>query len=201
MFGKKGADIILALDMDEFFGSVIFLIPVSLFTVNLTACTVKRFLNQLRGGRRNFAPDIIHVGLMVLVLGGVFSSLSKQEGVYFLAPGETLELPEKYSFSLLEFRIERYPDGSIKDWISYIKVYSSKNILRESYPLEVNRPLRLGRYRLYQYSYIEEMGRVFSGIKVVSDPGYGVVLAAFMLVGIGLVSHYILKFFTRRNHR
>ncbi len=201
MYGEKGAGIINVLHMGEFFSSAIFLIPVGLFSLNLAACTVKRFMNQLRGRRRNFAPDIIHVGLLVLIAGGAFSSLSKEEGVFFLAPGETLELPGQYSISLLDFKIEQYPNGRVKDWISYIKVYSSGDIIRISYPLEVNRPLRLGGYRLYQYSYIVEKGIVFSGLKVVSDPGYGVILVSFLLIGAGLISHYIFKLLTRRKIR
>jgi cytochrome c biogenesis protein len=151
------ARIILLTDFSRFFSSLLFLIPSILFFINLSACTIKRLTGELRKTEnRRFGPVLLHVGLMVLVVGAVVSYTSRRDGMVYLAVGEQVEMPGNRILMLLDFTFETYPDNRPKAWTSQIRVIrDGKNEIGE-YSLQVNKPLRVGRTKLYQSSYGSE---------------------------------------------
>lgn len=195
MFGPLWGNLIIILNYGNFFRSILFLIPLGLFTLNLTACTVKRLVKQIKGPAGNFAPDLIHIGIIILITAGTLSALTKQQGVFYLAPGETLELPSGEHILLEEFSVERYARGGVKDWISRLVIRYPERADKESkvFDLEVNRPLKLGKYRVYQASYTQQEGVMLSGLKIVADPGFPLILAAFIFIGGGLMMYFWRK--------
>ncbi len=138
----------------RFFTSIAFLLPAAAFFVNLTACTIRRFVRELRRPtRRRHGPDLLHLGLIVLMAGSVVSYRAKGTGAVTLAPGESATLPDGSTLTVTDFRFDRYPDGRPKDWVSTLRVTEGGLVALDGFELRVNRPLRRGGYTFYQSSY------------------------------------------------
>jgi cytochrome c biogenesis protein len=141
----------------RFFTSPAFLIPAAAFFVNLAACTIRRFVQELRRPvRRRHGPDLLHLGLMVLMVGAVVSYQGKRMGTVSLAPGESAALPDGSTLTVTDFRFDRYSDGRPKDWVSTLRVTEGGVVALEDFALRVNRPLRRAGYSYYQSSYGKE---------------------------------------------
>lgn len=150
------ADLILQTGFDRFFNSVfLFLLPSFLFFANLSACTVDRFLRELKKkGSRRHGPDILHVGLILLAIGAVLSASLHREESMTLVPGSRVNLPDGSVLTLKDFRFEQYPDGRPKNWTSVFDLAGKDGkAVKENYELRVNTPLRYGGFTFYQASY------------------------------------------------
>jgi cytochrome c biogenesis protein ResB len=154
IYPKLLAELLLQSGFTRFFTSLLFLVPALLFFSNLSACTADRFLREIRkpGGRRH-GPDILHLGLMILVIGSVVSFSARQEGTISLAAGEGVQLPDGRVMTLRDFQYLTYEDGRPKDWVSTVDVLRDGKAEISSYPLRVNHPLRLGAMSVYQMSH------------------------------------------------
>jgi cytochrome c biogenesis protein ResB len=151
------AQIILALGFDEFFRAPLFLIPVVLFFINLSVCAVDRLVGRRR--RRAAArhgPDLIHLGLLLLIIGAMLSLAGRRESFVYMGGGDEILLNGEYTVRLVEAEYQEYEDGRPKDWISTVAVYRNGELLIPSYSIEVNRPLRIGGVRIYQSSFGRE---------------------------------------------
>jgi cytochrome c biogenesis protein ResB len=146
--------VIRALHAQDFFSSAIFLVPVCFFTVNLAFCTVDRFVRRVRTrSPRRYGPDLIHIGLLVLIASGLVTASGRAEQTQFLAEGQEADIGSGYTLRLLSFEFLRYGNGSPRDWIS--KVAVAREGLQEtaSFPIQVNHPLRLRGLTVYQSSW------------------------------------------------
>jgi cytochrome c biogenesis protein len=143
---------------DRFFSSPLFLIPVALFTVNLAVCAVDRFFRRARSkAPKRFGPDLIHIGLLLLIAASLVTALSRKEKDYTLAPGsEAILQNTKYTLSLKSFEFLRYETGSPKAWISTVSVAKDGKTDIASFPIEVNHPLRLKGVTVYQNAWVSE---------------------------------------------
>jgi cytochrome c biogenesis protein len=180
------AAVILAAGFDHFFSSFFFLAPSGCFFINLAACTLYRFFRELkkRAGK-NFGPDILHGGLLLLIVFAFLSVFNRMEGSITLAPGESVLLPGGDTLVLENFEFIKYPDGRPRAWISTVTVFNSSGPVLQSYPLEVNHPVKLQGFTLYQWSYSDTPKGLVTVIQAVRDPLYGLVLVAFILIGGG----------------
>lgn len=151
------ARLIVALGFHNFFRSLLFLVPCVLFFVNLGVCAIDRLVGRWRRkARRRYGPDLIHIGLLVLVAGALLSTWGRWEKTFYLGKGDPEPLALGYTLKLLDYRYEQYPDGRPKDWISTVQVERQGRMVVASYPIEVNRPLRLPRLKVYQASFSRE---------------------------------------------
>ncbi len=156
-YGAFWAQLILRLRFHDFFHSFLFLAPVILFFVNLSVCTLDRLLSrQPRGARRRHGPDLIHLGLLLLIVGALFSVFGRREGMAYMGEGDEIRLPGEYTVRLLSYEFQRYEDGRPKDWISTVEVRRAGELVMDSYPIEVNKPLRIGGIRIYQISFARQ---------------------------------------------
>jgi hypothetical protein len=157
--------IIVATGFARFFTSVLFLAPAALFFANLAACSVDRFLREIRRpSQRRHGPDILHLGLLVLAAGAVLTFSGRQAGSVQLAEGEGVEMPGGRLLVLEGFTYLAWDDGRPRDWISTVSVRRGERTEVDSFALKVNRPLRLGRISVYQVSHAVE------SMLAVSDP-------------------------------
>ena len=178
----------------EFFSSLGFFAIIFLFFVNLACCTIYRFLKELKKKvNRNFGPDILHGGLILFMIVGLISTYNRMEGQIAIREGETVRLPDGSYLTLEEFEYVQYDNGRPKDWISYLTIQNGNETLYSRYPLRVNHPLKVNEYNLYQYSYGEMMGGVFSVILAVREPFYGLVVISFILCGVGFIITIFMK--------
>jgi cytochrome c biogenesis protein ResB len=146
----------------NFYGSPLFLVPAFLFFANLAACSADRFVRERRkGALRRHGPDLLHLGLILLILGAVFGQVAKQgrpawQGFARLAAGEAVALPNGKLLVVRALENQRYADGRPKDWISTVELSQDGRMLIPSYEIRVNHPLRMGALSIYQVSYGSE---------------------------------------------
>ncbi|MEW5814721.1 MAG: cytochrome c biogenesis protein ResB, partial [Spirochaetota bacterium] len=148
--------LIVTLQLNNFFRSILFLFPVSLFFVNLAVCTIDRLIKGLKSGRKRYGPDFIHVGLLLLVIGSILTFTGRREGFMTLGEGDEIRLPGGYLLTLKKFEFRKYADGRSKDWISTVDVEKDGNPIIKDFPIEVNKPLKIGSIKIYQNSYSKE---------------------------------------------
>lgn len=150
----------------HFFRSAFFLAPVLLFSINLGSCAAYRFIRRLREAENHrFGPDLVHLGLLVLIAEGLLSALGRQEQTLTAGAGDTVQLSSTLSLRLLSLDMQSYENGAPKDWISTVKVTRGTVEQVPSYPIRVNHPLRLGGLSVYQSSWGTE------GTLDAADPG------------------------------
>ena len=150
-YGGFAYTLIRALGMEAFFRSVFFLVPVGLFTVNLGVCAVDRFVRRARSGAPSrFGPDLVHIGLLVLIAGGLVTGLGRQEQSWTLAAGDVANITPAYSITLVSLDSQLYENGSPKEWTSTVKVIHDGKEELSGYPVQVNHPLRLRGLSVYQ---------------------------------------------------
>ncbi len=159
----------------RFFKSVWFLLPIIIFFINLLVCAVDRFVRRLRSrAKKRFGPDIIHIGILLLMLGGLIRGVyGRTENTVYLSEGNSTQLPGGYVLFLESFEFLKYEDGRPKDWYSRVAV-TKDNEPVTSFTLEVNRPLKIGRLKVYQSSYSQDYSADildFTGDRITIRPG------------------------------
>jgi hypothetical protein len=262
-YPKFLALLIVRSGFSRFFSSFLFIMPSFLFFANLGTCAVARFIRELRKkDRRRHGPDILHLGLLLLLAGAVLSFSGRRSGFVLLGVGDTAGLPDGRALKLTAFDSTRYEDGRPKDWVSTVTLLAGDDAAIESFPIRVNHPLKLGGLSIYQSSHstvsvlelrdpagdlvsvaqgdeaeaagarisfmaaddgegrlvlrvadgegsrilrarlgesagpfalVAMRDRELTGLEAVSDPGYGLVLAALALSAIGVAMTFIQK--------
>jgi cytochrome c biogenesis protein len=131
----------------------------------------------LRGRRRVlglFGADIVHLGILVVLAGGIVSGLGKSSTDIALAVGETAPIPgQSASVRLDKFETEYYPGGGVKDWTSTVTVLEH-GVPSVNRKIEVNHPLSWKGTVLYQSSYGWDWERPEIGLRIrrKSDPAF-----------------------------
>jgi cytochrome c biogenesis protein len=100
-----------------------------------------------------FGADIVHIGLLVILAGGILSGLFSRRADLFLSRGQTVDVPfAGFQVRLEDFQTEYYPNGEVKDWKSRLTVLEERSpILTQT--IEVNHPLKYRGVNLFQSSY------------------------------------------------
>ncbi len=100
-----------------------------------------------------FGSDIVHLGLLVILIGGIISGFSSTRRMLTITEGDTLDVPEAgIQLRLDKFQTDYYPNGSVKDWRSFLTVIQGgQEVLHQS--IEVNHPLSYRGFLFYQSSY------------------------------------------------
>jgi hypothetical protein len=140
--------------LQHFSSSLLFLIPTALFMGSLGVCTVDRMAKRFRSrALPRHGPDLIHVGLLVLAAGALLTSFMRKETDFNMAVGDEVEISGGYRLALLAFDYLRYEDGRPKSWTSTVKGTRNGKIEAASFPIQVNKPLRMGTLAIYQVNY------------------------------------------------
>ncbi|PKL08953.1 MAG: hypothetical protein CVV51_06260 [Spirochaetae bacterium HGW-Spirochaetae-7] len=173
MYPNLVAELVTQTGFGHFFRSILFMIPSFLFFANLSACTIKRAIREFRKkSGRHHGPDILHMGLMLLVIGSIWSFSGHRQGSVVLAPGDGVNLPDGAVLHLDDFRFERYDDGRPRDWVSVVSILKDGKPVKDRVEVRVNSPLRYAGMTFYQASYEE-----VPGLALVDEAGTEVVLS------------------------
>jgi hypothetical protein len=145
------AGAILFLRFDVFFRSAIFLALVGLLTVNLGFCTVNRLVGRAtRKEAPRHGPDLIHLGILVLIVGGLVTGLGRREQDIAMVEGDEASIGSGYHLALRSLQFLAYADGSPRDWISTVGVTRTGSPEVSVASIRVNHPLRLRGITVYQ---------------------------------------------------
>lgn len=115
-----------------------------LFGLNLAACTSHRLVYHPHRRVRDYMADGIHIGLLVLLVGGAGSLLTREERQLVMSPGDRFSLGGQWQLTLTE--TERLPDN----WVSRFSIVNLDEGSRRVDETRVNAPLRLDGYSLFQ---------------------------------------------------
>jgi cytochrome c biogenesis protein len=100
-----------------------------------------------------FGSDIVHVGLLIILAGGIISGFTGFRRMLTIHEGRTLEVPEAgISLRLDKFQTDYYPSGAVKDWKSTLTVLENGKEVRTQ-TIEVNHPLSFQGFMFYQSQY------------------------------------------------
>lgn len=179
-----------------------------LLSVNLVLSMVVR-IPRRRGA---LGLWLIHGGFVLLLAGGLWSSLARQEGRLWLTPGLVVghalrgdgsvwNLP--MSLSLLAADEVRYP-GTDR-----VKSYTTRVLLNDQgqkreAAIALNKPLRAGNWAFYQVSFMRDgRGIPWIGLLVCRNPARWLPYAFSLLTGLGLLLHFGLMYsrWVRRSGR
>lgn len=126
-----------------------------------------------QGGLSRTGPVILHVGILVLVLGGLATSIVGRRFILYGSPGGTLALEgSRYSLRVDDFQIEQNEQGQVKQYRSQLAVLDGdREVLGQE--ISVNHPLRFAGYNIYQASYQTDPTRATSLALVVRPQSDG----------------------------
>lgn len=100
-----------------------------------------------------FGADIVHLGLLVILAGGIISGMTVIKNDMQLYEGQTLPvIKADFQIRLDNFETEFHENGSVKDWKSTVTVIENEEE-KLSKIIEVNHPLSYKGYMFYQASY------------------------------------------------
>ena len=100
-----------------------------------------------------FGADIVHLGLLVILAGGIISGMTVIKNDMQLYEGQTLPvIKADFQIRLDNFETEFHENGSVKDWKSSVTVIENDEE-KLSKVIEVNHPLFYKGYMFYQASY------------------------------------------------
>ena len=100
-----------------------------------------------------FGSDVVHLGLLVLLAGGIVTGFTGFRAELPLDEGQTVDVPRAgFALRLDKFETVFYPDGNVQAWKSTLTVLEDKTPVRTQV-VAVNRPLTHKGYSFYQMSY------------------------------------------------
>jgi len=99
-----------------------------------------------------FGAEIVHFGIILIIIGGIISASLSYNKYFVLNPGEETSLFEGYKLKLDNFEIPLYKDGSPKQYLSTVTLAKDNKILWNG-DIYVNKPLQFGKYWIYQENY------------------------------------------------
>lgn len=121
-----------------------------------------------------FGSDAVHLGLLVIICGGVVSGLAGVRGQLELSEGQTARVPGAgFDIRLDRFETEYYPQGTVKAWKSTVTLLEGgAAVLTRT--IQVNRPLSYKGYNFYQTSYGADWENALLeiGVRKKSDPSF-----------------------------
>ncbi len=100
-----------------------------------------------------FGADVVHLGLLIILAGGIISAAGGIRENLTFSEGKVLDIREaEFKLRLDKFETEYYPTGMVKDWKSTLTVIENEKPIL-SKVIEVNHPLTYKGFVFYQSSY------------------------------------------------
>ena len=100
-----------------------------------------------------FGADVVHIGILIILAGGIISGAGGFRKNLTFSEGDIRGIPgAEFKLRLDKFETEYYPNGSVKDWKSTLTVLEKEEPIL-SKVIEVNHPLSYKGFVFYQSSY------------------------------------------------
>ena len=152
--------------------------------------TTNRSFVYLRGDRNRLAPLatlVTHLAVVLLLLGVALSSAAGWREEVTIGPGETATIGHGSGLAVGNegFTVERYRDGSVAGYEARVVVVSEGQEAAHG-GVRVNGPLNYRGGRLLLQAYAETPAGTSVKLLAVHDPGYGLAVAAGLLLLLGM---------------
>jgi hypothetical protein len=175
-------------------------LALSILTLNLLV----KFLMFSQWSWKKSGVILSHLGVLLLLTGGIWTTLTAQEGSITLAEGAQTELAQTYAdagpvrdiplpftLRLDDFQKDVYPGTTVA------RAYTSHVTIRDGESewtavIGMNQPLRHRGFTLYQSAFEEGPDGQTSIFSVVKNSGRLLPYLATWIVGIGLALHLII---------
>ena len=164
--------------------SWMFRIIYALLSIALLIDVVRR-LRPFHWGKLPLA--VIQLGLVVALAGGAMGSGLREETPIKVYEGSTVTF-HNLAITLHDFTMDAYPNGRPKRFASDVSVHTAEG-KDVSGTIEVNHPMSVGGWKIYQYDYDSAAGAdsVYSVLGMVREPLQGVLFAGILLMIAGAV--------------
>jgi cytochrome c biogenesis protein len=169
MFSKETYYILKGFGLLNMYHSWWFIGVLILLAINMTACSLKRLpgvwrqVRKTKGGYARLGTFITHLSVLLILVGGLIGAIWGFKGYLEMVEGETMPVvsqntrgmtqPGGFSVRCDSFRVEFYPNGSPKEYVSTLSFLQGKQVALDHVPLRVNHPLSYGGLTFYQTSY------------------------------------------------
>ena len=188
-------------------GNMVTFWPFVLCYIWMTVITGLMAIGGIRRIRRSWKAIpyvLLHLGLFVTLVCATLGSADKRDLEMKINEGETVSTASAedgtsyetgLSVRLEDFTMETYPNGMPKRFASDVVVRgkSGKDIAAV---IEVNKPLKVDGWKMYQYDYDSEAGTEsrFSVLELVKDPWLPLVYAGIFMMLAGTLLMLVTGF-------
>jgi len=177
--GQILGPLLLRLGLTSVFASWYFILAVTVLALSILACTFGRITRLARARRRVTAIGslITHVGLVVIIAGGIVTAIGgfhRPADRYVQAGGEIAVPQSDFTLRVDEARTEFTDDGLVSEYVSVVTVIEDGREIRTE-RIEVNHPLVHRGIGVYQYEMLpaaESVDEVTLGV-ICEDDGDG----------------------------
>ncbi|MEW6574556.1 MAG: cytochrome c biogenesis protein ResB [Bacillota bacterium] len=161
-YGPNFGQLIVSTGVANLFRSWWFTIAEIWLVVSLLICTYYRGEFAVRLSRRDakkglgaWGLTVLHVGLVFVLLTLMFTPRVAEESRVNAAPGDIASLTAQgfpFDLEIKSFKVEYYPDGTPKQYITRCAVLENGKSVREE-SISVNYPLKHRGVKVYQMNY------------------------------------------------
>lgn len=139
-----------------------FVAALLLLALSLFVCFIYRiWRSRSKEAHRSLGLYLVHLGLLGIVLGGLLTALLGFRGYMEVEEGHGTDLvgAGKLKFRLPfevhceRFEVEFWPNGTPKDFVSYLTFKRGEETLLEGAKVRVNHPISFHGFTFYQSSY------------------------------------------------
>ena len=141
---------------------------------------------------RKIASILIVLGLASAVVGRL--PVGKTVKDLVMADGDREVVEEGLTLYLDRFRIDRYPSGKPKQYVSAVKVLEGDARMLSAAEIRVNHPFRKKGWWIYQFGFgLDQTETMCTQLRCVRDPMLGVAAAGGILVMLGALGCCFVK--------
>ena len=141
-----------------------------LLAINLIACSVKRLpgvwrhVREAKSGYARLGTYLTHLSVLLILVGGLIGAVWGAKGYVEIPEGETMKgvllrkfqwmmQPLRFEVRCDAFRVDFYPDGSPKEYVSTLTFFEGGRVVLDHTPLRVNHPISYKGLTFYQAKY------------------------------------------------
>jgi cytochrome c biogenesis protein len=169
-YSKETYYFLKGLGLFNMYHSLWFIGVLVLLVINLIACSwnrlpgVWRQVRKTKSGYARLGTYLTHLSVLLILAGGLIGAIWGAKGYVEIAEGETVARvllrkpqwmmrPLSFVVRCDAFRVDFYPDGSPKEYISTLTFFEEEQVVLDHVPLRVNHPISYGGLSFYQSSY------------------------------------------------
>jgi len=141
-----------------------------LLAINIIACSWKRLpgvwrqVRKHKSGYARLGTYLTHLSVLIILVGGLIGAVWGFKGYVEIREGEVVEdifldnprqevRPLGFQVRCDAFRVEFYPDGAPREYVSTLSVLDGGEVVIDHALLRVNHPLSYEELTFYQASY------------------------------------------------